>query len=141
MIRAVSNNNHPAMNTLYQLAGRVTGSFLPAEPNPYFFINDIPDDLPVEHNCELVASVISNLLTTVFVHTRNNNVRLSAKRYGYILVFEIHKTGHVNKETLNGNLMQLQMMAEKIGGCISITDHPLNGTIISFSFPNLPIAS
>ncbi len=129
------------MNTLAQLAGRVTGSFLPVSRNPHLFINEIPEDLPINYNCEWVASVISSLLTSVYIHTKDNCLRLSARKYGYIIVFEVHKPGYLNVEPLKSNLAQLQTMAEKIGGCINIGNDPVNGAVISFSFPNLPIAA
>ena len=130
------------MNNLKQLAGKITGNFLPlAVRNNNFFINDIPADLPLEHNIEWVSSVISGLVSTVVNHAKDTCIRLSAKKYGYVMVLEVHESGSQNTYAMACALQQVQHLAQKIGGCLSISMRKHESTTIAFSFPNLPIAA
>jgi hypothetical protein len=130
------------MNSLHQLACRLTGSFSSFTGSKQsHFVNEIPSDMPVNYNCEWVSSVISNLLATIAIHAKDDCIRLSAKQYGYIIVFEIHKPGQFQMELLNPHLRSSQTMAERIGGCVAVNIDPSNSTIISFSFPNLPASA
>lgn len=129
------------METLQHLAGRIAGTFLPAAVrHNNFFINDIPADLPVDHNHEWVASVIGGMLATVIDHARDTCIRLSARKYGYVMVLEVRESGSINGYAMACGLQEVQGLAEKIGGCLNISiTRP--ETTISFSFPNLPIAA
>jgi|SRR5688572_10970710 len=130
------------MEPLHHLVDRLIPSFLPAAlRNHNFFINDIPLDLPVEHNKEWVASIISGMIATAVSNTRDNCIRFSAKKYGYVLVLEIQESGRVNNFPINADLQQIQGMAEKIGGCLFINTQKEEKVIMSFSFPNLPVAA
>ena len=130
------------MNTLKQLASRITGNFLPlAVRNNNFFINDIPSDLAVDHNKEWVSSIISGLLSTIVAHAKDTCIRLSAKKYGYVMVLEIHEAGSVNGYAMACSLQQVQSLAQKIGGCLNISIPRPETTTIAFSFPNLPLAA
>lgn len=130
------------METLHQLAGRIINSFLPAAvQNNNFFINDIPNDLKVDHNQEWVESVIGGVITSVVDHARSTCIRVSAKIYGYVMVLEVHEAGSINGYAMACSLQQAQTMAQKIGGCLSISIQQPTVTTIAFSFPNLPIAA
>lgn len=130
------------MEPLHNLVDRLITTFLPtAGRNHNFFINAIPRELPVEHNREWVASIISGMLATAVNNARNKCIRLSAKRYGYVFVVEVHETGRVNNAPANSDLQQIQKLAEKIGGCLSVNSQDEEQAIMSFSFPNLPVAA
>jgi hypothetical protein len=130
------------METLKQLAGRISGDFLPlATSNNNFFVNDIPGDMAVEHNRDSVVSIINGMLSTILSHARNTCIRLSAKTYGYVMVLEVHEAGTVNSYALACALQDIQSHAQRIGGCLDILIPRPETTTIAFSFPNLPIAA
>jgi len=135
-------NETAFMEPLHHLVDRLITGFLPAAVRKHnFFINDIPLDLPVEYNNEWVASVISGLIATAVSNTKNNCIRLTAKKYGYVFVLEINSACKTNNHPLNAELQQMQRLAEKIGGCLFINAQNEEKTIMSFSFPNLPVAA
>ena len=69
------------MENLHNLVTRLTGNYLVvAENNQSFFVNNIPDNLPVANNSQWIASVISRMLSIVTSHVRNTCIRLSAKK-------------------------------------------------------------
>lgn len=124
------------MNSLHQLVNRLTDGYLPlAISNQSFFTNEIPADLPVDHNREGVTSVIDGLLATVTGHATNTCIRLSAKKHGHVIVFSIEESGNSNSYAMAGELNEAFSLAEKIGGCLSISVPVIDHTTISFSFP------
>ncbi len=130
------------MENLKQLASRITANFLPqAVKQNNFFVNDIPANLPIDYNHEWVSSIISGLVSTIVNHARNTCIRLSAKRFGYVMVLEIHEAGSANGYAMACSLQQVQSLAQKIGGCLNISIPKPELTTIAFSFPNLPIAA
>ena len=135
-------NKTAFMEPLHHLADRLVTSFLPAAiRNHNFFINEVPTGLPIEHNNEWVASVISGMIATAVSNTKDNCIRLTAKKYGYVFVFEIKSACKTNNHPLNADLQQMQRLAEKIGGCLLINTQNEEKTMMSFSFPNLPVAA
>lgn len=134
--------NYFVVNTLHALTDRLAGSFLPAAvQNHNFFVNDIPDDLAVEYNKEWLCSVISGMLAEVVRQAKNTCIRLSARKYGYIIVLEIQQGGHPAAYAKSNTIGQLQVLAEKIGGCLHVTSARPRTNLLSFSFPNLPALS
>jgi len=135
-------NETAFMEPLHHLVDRLITSFLPTAVRHHnFFINEIPGNMPVEYNNEWVASIISGMIATITGNSKNNCIRLSAKKYGYVFVLEMISTARATHHPLNPDLQQMQQLAEKIGGCLCINNQHEEKTLMSFSFPNLPIAA
>jgi hypothetical protein len=81
------------------------------------------------------------MIATAVSSTINNCIRFSAKKYGYVFVLELHAVGKTNNYTVNADLQQIQRLAEKIGGCLFINRHNEEKIVMSFNFPNLPVAA
>jgi hypothetical protein len=130
------------MDTLKQLTTRLAGNFLPiAVRNESFFMNDIPETMVVEHNSEWISSIISGLLSAVVLHAKGTCIRLTARKYGHVIVMEIRESGCISTYAMACGLQDVQTLAEKIGGCLTININKEKTTTIAFSFPNLPIAA
>lgn len=126
---------------LCHVANRLVKSFLPqATRNKSFFVNEIPENLFIGNNPQLVASVLSGLISFVVSHTKDSCIRLSAKVYNQVILMHV-KDCSSSCHTVENELRQLQPIAEKIGGIVSVTSHRMNVTTFAFSFPNLPIAA
>lgn len=124
------------MENLNQLVGRLTGTHLQvAVNNRSFFVNDIPSNLPVENNSQSIASVISRMLSIVARNVKSACIRLSAKKHGHVTVLEIQESGAVNGFALASDLQTVNLLAEQIGGNLSISIPKAEVTTISFSFP------
>lgn len=127
------------MNTLSKLTGHLANNFLPvAVQNRSFFVNDIPDDLSVDHNQEWVASIINGMLDAVVRHAKDTCIRITARKYGYVNVLEIQESGCISTYAVACGLQETQALAQKIGGSLNISIQKPKSTTISFSFPNLP---
>jgi len=127
------------MNNLHQIVGHLADSYLPLAVRRHsFFVNDVPQDLSVDHNREWIASVISGLLSAVTGQANHTCIRLKAKKYDHIVVLTIQESNNTNGYALAGELKKVFSLAEKNGGCLSISVPVIDNTTISFSFPNLP---
>lgn len=127
------------MDNLYDMVERLMTSVFPAAiRNHNILVNEIPADLPVEQNDEWVASIITGLLTVAAIHTAGNFIRFTAKQHEHMLVLEMQE---FNKVPLNDDVRQLQKLAAKIGGSLSLTEQNPDKSIILFSFPNAIFAA
>lgn len=127
------------MENLKQLVDRLTGVFLPAAVrNQSFFVNDVPSDLPVDNNPQWIAAIISRMLSTVINHVKDTSIRLTAKRHGHEVIIEMRESGCVNGYAMASELQQVNSLAERVGGHLSISLPKANMTAIAFCFPNIP---
>ena len=130
------------MNTLKKLTGGLISSFLPlATRNRSFFVNNIPDQLVIEYNREWISTVISGLLKAVVNHARETCIQLSARKQGETIVLEIQESGCISTYAMACGLQDVQSMATKLGGTLSISIRKSTSTMIAFSFPSLPMAA
>lgn len=124
------------MENLNHLVGRLTGNYLSvAVSNHSFFVNDIPANVAVENYGQMITSVISRMLSVITGHVKNTCIRLSARKNGNITVMEIKESGTVNSYALASDLQTVNLLAEQIGGQLSISIPKPEVTTISFSFP------
>lgn len=130
------------MEPLHSLVDRLSTSFLPAADRHYnYFINEIPRDLSVEYNQDWVASVISGMISSAISTSKNTCIRFCAKKYGHVLVLELREAGRKKLLPDSRQLQQIQDIAEKIGGCLYVGSQEEERIMMSFSFPNLPVAA
>lgn len=138
---APANNPHHENRTLKSLVKELVTELIPATVNNNsFIINDIPGELRLAANPDIISSVMRNLLNTMAAHTTGSCIRISAKTYSDVVLVQV-KDHSMNGSTLAYNLQATQPIAEKIGGFLGITSQWRNETVIVFSFPNLPIAA
>lgn len=121
------------MENLFELVDRMVTSFLPAAVrNKNIFVNEIPGDLPLEQPNEWVASIITGLIGIAAVNTTGNFIRFSARKQEQVMILHMQE---FNKMPVNGELRQLQILAEKIGGNLSVTVQNPDKRITSLTFP------
>jgi hypothetical protein len=125
------------MDNLYDMVERLmTSVFSAAIRNHNILVNEIPADLAIAQNDEWVASIITGILTIAATNTTGNFIKLSARDHEHMLVLEIQE---FNKIPFNNDLRQLQKLAEKIGGSLSLSVQNPDKSVILFSFPNATI--
>jgi hypothetical protein len=126
---------------LRHVADQLVSTFLPlAARNKSLFVNEIPENITIGNNPELVASVLGGLISSVVSNTRNSCIRLSAKVYSQVVLLHVKDCSSYS-HPVEHRLKQLQPIAEKIGGVVSITSQRMNMITFAFSFPNHPLAA
>lgn len=109
--------------------------------NKSFIINEVPYELNLATNTELVSTVLHHLFTTVALHSSESCIRICAKTYSNVILVQVRDQNSPNSYTIAQGLQATQPIAEKIGGFLGITSQRKNETVIVFSFPNLPAAA
>lgn len=126
-----------SMENLSQLIDRLAGVFLPAaNRNQSYFVNEVPGDLAIGGNPQYIAPVLSRMISTIVNHVKNTSIRFSAKKNGHVVVLEIQESGSENGFALASELQQVNSLAERIGGWLSISLPRSQTTSIAFSFPD-----
>jgi|GEM_PF-1616210 len=123
------------METLFQLADQLAGSFRPAAGRSHsLFINEIPADLDLGANRECLAHVISGMLQTVLNHSSHATIRMSAHRQNDLTVFCMKG---VSPFALSGpELAQTSQLAGCLGGNLYLSGSPDHNLHFSFCYPS-----
>ena len=128
---------------LYRLTDGILKSFLPlaARRNSHF-INNIPAELEIEADAELVSSILGGLLATLLSRAPGSSISLSAKNYkSGILLMHMRNCNITDNTMMEEELNRLQKLADKIGGIIGVGGQRQELTTLTFSFPYLQLAA
>lgn len=128
---------------LHSIVSRISASSLPSATRKHsFIVNDVPADLQVNTDENMLATIFGSLLHTVISHTENCCIRISAKTFGKVILLHLKETHRLSTPAFTGSLRQVQQLAEKIGGTVSVNNNRGEATTILFSFVNnLPLAA
>ena len=88
-----------------------------------------------------VVSVINEILTTVVSNARNTCILVTAEKYSDIVTLNFEDSNNFNGYALSFSLMLISQHARFEGGDISIRGAQKRVTTVSFSFPDMPVAS
>jgi len=114
---------------------------IPSRIHEKTIVNDIPAGLRVSADQHQLAAVIGSLLDTVIGHTRSKQIRISAKSYGNVTLLHIKDKSQLNSPDFANSLVDVQELAEKLNGNVSVTSYRNEVTTVAFSFMNLPDAA
>jgi K+-sensing histidine kinase KdpD len=139
----MKNQTAPNQVALSLMVSRISASSTPnASRRNSFIVNDIPKELEVNTDEHMLASVFGSLLNTIVTNTKDCCIRVSAKLYGKVVLVHLKESHRAISNAFNGSLRQVQQLAEKIGGTISINSDRDKATTILFTFVNdLPLAA
>lgn len=127
---------------LHVMINRVSASFLPsATRKRSFIVNDVPADMQVNTDENMVATVFGSLLNTVISHTENSCIRISASLSGKVVFLNLKENYKLNGPEFIDKLRLSQQLAAKIGGSIVVSNGNAHSTTIVFSFLNAPLAA
>lgn len=104
-------------------------------------VNDIPAALHVNTDAHKLAAVLGSLLNTVVGHSNNSYIRISAKTYGNVALLHIKDNCRLNSPAFACRLVEIQQLAERIGGSVGVTSYRNGITTVAFSFITHPVAA
>ena len=127
----------PGTNSLHNIAGIIVSSLEQAAiRNKCFIVNDVPEDILIDADEHLLASVLGGLVDEVFRHTENGCIRITAKLYHNLVLVHIKNDGSLNYDSVSQKLTRIQKQAERLGGFVGFTSYRNKLTTIAFSFIN-----
>ena len=131
----MENPKPTQVNKLNDVVDRLINTLLPkASINRSFFVNDIPDHLPLKKESPVITSVLGGLLSTIVSNAKDSCIWLSAKLYGNVVLVHVKNAHGFNPHAIQGQLQQLQTLAEKNRGTIGFTRHQSTITSLTFGF-------
>jgi hypothetical protein len=129
--------NIPTKTNLRQLISRLLGSYQPvAVKQQSFFINDVPDDLSISADHEVLGTLLGSLFYLVARCGRSTSISVGAIAYDYTVILSIKDGSPINSYSILYEFDHLKMLSKKIGGFLDISTRQNKETIISFSFAN-----
>lgn len=125
-------------SSLDKLVSQVISTQLPvAVRRRSFFINDITPGFVISTHPELLASVISSVLQLLARETSHCCIRVTAEAYGPLALITLKDKNGLRQYGSVKELQPIQVLAAKLGGAISTTYQPKEGSTIVISFSNL----
>ena len=127
------------VSRLQEVADQLVKTFTAkATSNQSYFVNEIPRHLQLNRDPQVIASVLSGLLTTIVFYTKDSCIQLSAQMYGNIVLVRVSNSGACNINGIESQIQTLLPLAERMKGSIGFTCQRNNITTICFGFSNLP---
>jgi hypothetical protein len=141
METTINSCNPSTKKTLDQLVSLLAAGSLPAAVHrKSFIVNDVPRALPISADENMLATVLSSILQIVISHTENSCIRIAANINDKIVNVQM-QDNNFNGNVIESDLKQVQTIANKMGGYLSIHTNLKKITSIAFSFPNIPQAA
>lgn len=103
-------------------------------------VNDIPAAMYVTTDPQRLAAVIGSVMNAVIGHSSNGSIRISAKNYGNVMLLHFKENSRINSPEFAGRLVEIQDMAERIGGSVSVTSYRNDVTTVALSFVSHELA-
>ena len=100
------------------------------------FINEIPAELPVLANKEILTSLLSSLLYIIARCSRDTRIRINAKSFHDVMVLHIKDSSSNDSYRVLSEFEHLKIYAQQIAGSLEITSQRNKETTIAFSFVN-----
>ena len=123
--------------TLQELVDKlVTGELSAALQKESFIVNEVPGELVIATDENMLAGVLRGLLHTVVSNARNSCIRVAAKVYGDIVLVHVRETRRANSKTIMEQLGKIQSLAEKVRGCVTVCNQQEETITLAFSFFN-----
>lgn len=124
--------------TIYHLVKLIAANALPsALRTNSFIVNDVPPDLKIIADENILATVLSRLLYCLVNHSGNSCIRISAKEYDDIIFIHLKSNRGFSNNAVDTDLQQAQSYAKKMNGNIGLNKDDDKITGIVFSFPNM----
>ena len=128
-------NNAATVNTvsLQQLVSRLMESFIPvAVAKNSFIINDVDAGVQLKADEQVLAFVVSNLLTNAISSSTSVCIRVEAIKTETGVQIRVRHNGANYYSTVAHSFSQVMAAARSMGGNINIYNQRNEGTIITF---------
>lgn len=127
-----------SLSTIHQLVKLLAANARPsALRNCSFIVNDVPAEVAIYADENILATVLSRLLYSLVNTAENSCIRISAKEYDDIAFIYLRSTRGIDNNAIDTELQQAQAYAKKMNGNIGLSRDDEKVTGIVFSFPNI----
>ena len=128
--------------SLHKLVSELVQSLLPLTVKRHnLVLNEIPRDLCVGADENMLAYVLWSLINGAIQSTQNECIHIEAISMSDRMMIRIKDVGTYFRHTISREYRQVQHVAEKLGGSISIENGKDYGMNAAFCISNSPLAA
>ena len=99
-------------------------------------INDLPDEMFVSTHKETLTEILCCLLNTIAVNGHKHVIHISAKMIGNITLMHFRNSHSEYSDRIADSLQKIEPLAERLGGCVTISNNKMYGLNLTFTFIN-----
>ncbi|MBC7850736.1 MAG: hypothetical protein H7Y31_13430 [Chitinophagaceae bacterium] len=130
-------NDSTTARTLKQIVTKLTESFMPLTQERHsFIVNHVSPKVMHGNDENLLSLTLGTLLQNVIMLSREQCIQVHSTLSGDCTYIQVHCVDPKFYNTLQVKNSSLQLAAEKMGGCISMSYDSAAGTTIAFSVAN-----
>ncbi len=127
----------PSTSRLFQLVEQLVKSSQPSiEKSHSCIINDIPEDLVVLANHEMLSSVLSGMINIAIVHAKDSCIRISARMDSDDVMVNLRDYNRFNSYSSPYGFHHVQTLATRLGGSLAVAAMRQGEKTIALRFPN-----
>lgn len=121
---------------LYQLVEQLVRSSQPSiDKSQSCVVNDIPEDLCVTTDPEVLSTVINGMLSIAIIHARDSCIRISATISSDMVMLNLRDYNRFNSYSNAAGLQNIQSLATRLGGTLAVPAMRQGEKTIALSFP------
>lgn len=99
-------------------------------------INDLPEEMFVSTHKETLTEILHCLLNTIAVNGHRHIIHISAKMIGNITLMHFRNNHSEYNDEIADSLQKTEPLAERLGGCVTISNNKMYGLNLTFTFIN-----
>src|SRR5258706_3080694 len=123
--------------TLHKCVNQVIGD-LQSKPavTSIRIANNVHPEVLVMNDKDKLMAILGFLLNTVVTNGQHSIICLSAKLIGSITLIHIRTSDTKYSRAITDSLREIEPLAGKLGGCITISSNKMYGLTLAFTFIN-----
>ena len=98
--------------------------------------NDVHPEILVSTDKDKLMAILSFLLNTLVINGQHHIIYLSAKLIGSITLIHIRTSDTKYSAAIINSVRRIEPLAEKLGGCVTISSNKMYGLTLAFTFIN-----
>ncbi len=123
--------------TLNQFLSRIITAFQAiASRQKSNFVNDVPPNVSVQTDANILSEVLSELFTAILRRCEDCNIRLTSKSFHNVILIHITILSGFQGIHEVENMNEINHLAERLGGCILYNNQHLNESTFTLSLFN-----
>jgi len=123
--------------SLNKYVSQVISDLSPRVPEqPLSIINDVHADMYVSTDKEALVTILTRLVRVIVADSQNNRIHISAKSIGNIALVHMRGSHAAYNHEMALSLEKIEPLAERLGGCVTISNIGMYGISLAFTFIN-----
>lgn len=107
-----------------------------APGNSITIINDVPAEMLVSTNKNILATITGSLLDIIVMNSQSDSIHITAKLIGNLTLVHLRSSDGAYTDSMASSMQKIEPMAETLGGCLTVSNSIRKGLSMAFTFMN-----